>query len=139
MSILSLTTGSCLIVVSFETSNCQQWIKQQQTIFSTLTSSAPRVKWRLHLKCPHTPVPVSLTVNFYLYRCWGPTVSVSLTLDVNAGLFLQHFKMYSLRLEIFGTVFVASRICFANIDKVVIMATSVVHCSKRNKTFPRRE
>ena len=39
----------------------------------------------------HTPVPLSLTVNFSLYCCWGPAVSVSSTLDVNAGLLFSVF------------------------------------------------
>ena len=42
-------------------------------------------------------------------------------------------------LKIFGNVFVASRSFLAYIDKIVVMEAPVVHCSKRNKTFPRGE
>ena len=84
--ILDNLTGSFLIAALFETSNCQR--ESNYRLFQ-LPSSTPHGKRRLHLQCPHTAVPLSLTANFSLYCCWGPAAYVSLTLDVNAGLFLS--------------------------------------------------
>ena len=99
--------------------------KQLQTIFSSrhllLTSSGACI-------CSvHTLQFLSVTVNFLLYCCWGPAVSVSLT----AGLFFSILKCKVLirielkfgvsvfqsrcTLEISGNVFVTT-VLFANID-----------------------
>ena len=83
------------------------------------------------LWCPHTPDPLSLTVNFSLYCCWGPAVSVFLTMVVTAGLFFSILKCKMLMriefrfsvsvlqgrcsLEIFGNVFVTTRSFFSNL------------------------